>query len=166
MGRLTLVVFTVVGFALYTGVGAGPAAAEKAVQGQEKKPKKKKGPKIRSVKLNSDDGVVFGPGTVVHDGSGMKVDLVAHKHGAGLDLKAGRQGTSYLPLHSFGSQTFEKLKMVPCVAPADSEKNAMISTPEKGQAFTVRGNKTDGVWRVRVKAVQGGEVKLQYQECK
>lgn len=167
MGRLMVIVFTVVGFVLCIGVGAyEPAAAEKAVEEQEKKPKKKKGPKISTATLGADDGVVFGPGTVVHDGSGMKVDVVAYKHGAGLDLKAGRQGTSYLPLHSFGTQTFKKLRKVPCTAPADSEMNAMISMPKKGQAFTVRGNKTEGVWRVRVKSAKGGEVKLQYEECK
>lgn len=124
------------------------------------------GAKVRTATLRADKGLVFGPGKVLVDGSGMKVDLVAYKHGNGLDLKAGRQGTSYLPLHRFGLKTFGKLKDVPCTAPSDSDKNGMLSLPKKGQAFTVRANQSDGVWRVRVKNVSGGEVKLQYQECK
>ncbi|MFH1529617.1 MAG: hypothetical protein ABIK09_02660 [Pseudomonadota bacterium] len=130
---------------------------------------KKKAPvpaaKIRTAALQADKGAVFATGTVLADGSGMKVDLIAYKHGTGLDLKAGRQGTSYLPLHRFGTQTFGNLADVPCTAPADSDKNAMISKPEKGQGFTVRANQSDGVWRVRVKATSGGEVKVEYQEC-
>lgn len=125
-----------------------------------------KGAKVRTALLRADKGVVFGPGKTMVDGSGMKVDLIAYKHGAGLDLKAGRKGTSYHPLHRFGTQTFAKLKDVPCTAPSDSEKNAMISLPKKGQAFTVRANQSGGVWRVRIKNVSGGEVKVQYQECK
>ncbi len=122
--------------------------------------------KVRAAALRADKGAVFGTGQVLVDGSGMKVDLVAYKHGAGLDLKAGRQGTSYLPLHSFGAKTFGKLGDVPCTAPSDGEKNAMLSTPKKGQAFTLRANQSGGIWRVRVKAAGGGEVKIEYQECK
>ena len=132
--------------------------------------KKKKaaasGAKVRTAALRADKGAVFGTGAIIADGSGMKVDLIAYKHGAGVDLKAGRQGTSYLPLHGFGLKTYGKLKDVPCTAPSDSDKNAMLASPKKGQAFTVRANKSGGVWRVRVKSVGGGEVKVEYQECK
>lgn len=130
-----------------------------------KKKKAAAGAKVRTAALRADKGAVFSTGQVVVDGSGMKVDLIAYKHGAGLDLKAGRQGTSYLPLHGFGQKTFGTLADVPCTAPSDGEKNAMLSTPKKGQAFTLRASKSGGIWRVRIKSSAGGEVKIQYQEC-
>jgi len=124
-----------------------------------------KAAKVRTAVLHADKGAVFATGKVLTDGSGMKVDIVAYKHGTGLDLKAGRQGTSYLPLHRFGTQTFGKLKDVPCTAPADSDKNALLSKPGKGQGFTLRASQSGGIWRARVKATSGGEVKIEYQEC-
>ncbi|MBM4371710.1 MAG: hypothetical protein FJ098_08655 [Deltaproteobacteria bacterium] len=123
------------------------------------------GKKVKTAILQADQGVVFATGEVILDGTGMKVDLVAHKHGEGLDLRAGRQGTSYLPLHRFTPGVFGKFKQVPCVAPGDGEKNGLAASPKKGEAFTVMGNKSPGVWRVRVKFLKGGKVKVQFQKC-
>jgi hypothetical protein len=126
----------------------------------------KPAPASKSVKLAADDGVVATSGAVVKDGSALKVDVIAYKHGDGLDLKGGRTGTTHQPLHKFGlSQKFAALKDVPCTAPEDKEKNAFLSKAKAGQGFTVKGNKSAGVYRVWVKSVKDGKATLEYQKC-
>lgn len=128
--------------------------------------KDKPAPAAKTVKLKADDGVLASSGKVIKDGSALKVDFIAYKHGTGLDLKGGRAGTSHQPLHKFGlSQTFSKLSDVPCTEPTDKEKNAFLSKAKAGQGFTVKGNKTPGFFRVRVKSIKDGIAELEFAAC-
>jgi hypothetical protein len=120
---------------------------------------------VKTATLKADEGVVAATGALVKDGSGMKVDIIAYKHGSGLDLKGGRVGTAYQPLHKFGTKTYASLADVPCTVPTAKEKGGYLSLPEAGKAFTVTGNKSPGTWRVRVKSNQGGTAVIEYGLC-
>lgn len=124
------------------------------------------GPAAKTVVLKADDGVVASSGKVVKDGSALKVDIVAYKHGTGLDLKGGRKDNSHMALHKFKKKDkYASAKSVPCVAPLDSEKNAYLSLPEVGRGFTVKGNKSPGYYRAVVKKVEAGAVTIEFMLC-
>jgi hypothetical protein len=123
-------------------------------------------PKAKTASLSADDGAVAQTGKVVKDGSGLKVDFLAYKHGTGLDIKAGRKGTSHLPLHKFKKKDkYASVKDVPCVKPLDSEKNAYLSLPEPGRGFTFVGNKSSGYYRAVVKALKDGKMTVEFEKC-
>ncbi len=115
--------------------------------------------------LKADHGVLFSDASVVKDGSGLKVDLVAYKHGTGLDLKSGRVGTDNQPLHKFGSKKFASLSEVPCDAPSSAERGGYFQLPPTGAGFTLTGNKTAGTFKVWVKSSTGPSVVIQYEKC-
>lgn len=118
-----------------------------------------------TVTLKADQGVLFSNGSVVNDGSGLKVDVIAYKHGSGLDLKSGRTGTDNQPLHKFGSTKYGSIKEVPCTAPSASERGGYFQLPPAQAAFTVTGNKTQGTFKVWVKSSDGPSVVIQYEQC-
>jgi len=150
--RLPLVVLIVAAFLVMPAGGNAGAPAPK--------------PKAKAACLGADDGAVAKSGKVVKDGSGMKVDFLAYKHGTGLDIKAGRQGTSHLPLHKFKKKDkYKSVKDVPCVKPLDSEKNAYLSLPEAGRGFTFVGNKSSGYYRGVVKSVAAGKITVEFEKC-
>ncbi|GEM_PF-4756756 len=119
-------------------------------------------PAVKKVSFGVDEGVVFSSGQIVKDGSGLKVDLIAYKHGSGIDLKSGRVGTSNKPLRSMGKKSFDSLGAVPCDTPSST---AYMSLPQSGYAFTVAGNKSDGFYKVRVVSVSGTKVTVEYAKC-
>ncbi|MBR58283.1 MAG: hypothetical protein CMH54_09705 [Myxococcales bacterium] len=122
-------------------------------------------PGVRTVTLEANEGLIASDGTVVSDGSGLKSDLVAHKHSSSLDLKGGRFGTDYQPLHDFNRIKFDSLTDVPCTAPTDAEEDNIFLLPEEGHGFTVRANKTSGYFRVWIKTMDVGMVTLDYEFC-
>ncbi len=123
-------------------------------------------PAAKAVTLTADEGAVAKNGKVVKDGSGMQVDFLAYKHGTGLDIKAGRQGTSHMPLHKHKKKDkYKAVKDVPCVKPLDSEKNAYLSLPEVGRGFTFVGNKSSGYYRGVVKSLAAGKITVEFEKC-
>jgi hypothetical protein len=112
-----------------------------------------------------DEGIVFASGDVIEDGSGFKVDMVVHKHGNGLDLKAGRQGTDYLPLNDFGALTYQSIADVPCEAPNPAAKNTYKGSLAPGQGLTLTGNVSAGLFRVRIVEATGSYVTIEYAAC-
>lgn len=149
-----------------TGTGAGKAKIKKVPKGPGKKLKKPAAAPAKVVTLEVDEGVVFSTGQSLKDGSGLKVDLVVYRHGASIDLKSGRVGTDNQPVHKLGNDEFDSIAKVPCEAPSDSEKGGYVQLPKAGQAFTVRGNKSSGYYRVRVKSTTGTSATVEYEKCK
>ncbi len=122
-------------------------------------------PGVRTVTLEANKGLVASSGSVISDGSGLNSDLVAQKHSSSLDLKGGRFGMDYQPLHDFNRIKFETLTDVPCTAPTDEEEDNIFFLPEAGHGLTVRANKTSGHFRVWVQTIDGGQITLDYEFC-
>ena len=114
----------------------------------------------------ANQGFVAETGEVIADGSGIKVDVVAYKHGTWLDLKGGREGVTYQALNAMNREMFSGLDAVPCTPPTDDQISAIFSTVEPGHGFTVRGNISTGIIKVFVKDLQAsGSITVDYEFC-
>ena len=119
-----------------------------------------------SVTFLANQGFVAETGEVLSDGSGIKVDVVAYAHGDWLDLKGGRDKTIYQALNKLNRAVFTGLEEVPCTPPTDDDVSAIFSLVEPGHGFTVRGNVSEGVYKVYVVDVEAnGPVTVEYARC-
>ena len=119
-----------------------------------------------SVSFYANQGFVAETGEVLSDGSGIKVDVVAYAHGDWLDLKGGREKTIYEALNKLNRAVFTGLDEVPCEPPTDDQISALFSLVEPGNGFTVRGNVSEGFYKVFVQdVVANGSVTVQYARC-
>ena len=138
---------------------------EETIEEEEEEEAQEPGIPFQTTTLLVDEGVVFASGEVIDDGSGFKVDLVVHKHGSGLDVKGGRQGTDYQPIADFGALTYSNIADVPCQAPNPSNKNAFKGKLAPGQGLTVTGNISAGFYRVRIVQATTSYLTIEYAPC-
>ena len=119
-----------------------------------------------TVTFFKNQGFVANTREVRSDGSGITVDMVAYANGSWLDLKGGRQGTSYMPLDDLNRATFQSLSSVPCKPPMDNLEGARLYKAETGHAFTVRGNISEGTIKGIIKSIDaGGAITVEYEIC-
>lgn len=142
------------------GEGGGAAGADVSV-----------GPQLRTrtgeVTLKADEGLVFATGELLTGAAAntRTADLMAYRHGDGLELQAGTPD-GFMAVERLGgnARTYASLAEVP--EEPDPALRGMLAEPEPGEGAAVRGNVTDGHARIRVTAVPFGaapSVAIEYE---